>query len=173
MTAVDKIIRTELCLKHHEENQCCGSIVDHGGYRRLAELDAISCFHKVACLNDIVSAFLLAMCNESPYKNDNFDWFFRRYSRFIYVDRVVVLSGSRGQRLGSFLYEDLFSHARSNAIPLVACEYNVVPRTNRRGCFMTSSALRRRGLSGWQTVPSKSHCRLRRPNRFEVRRNSQ
>jgi uncharacterized protein len=95
--------------------------------RRLAELNAISCYHKVACLGGIVSAFLLAMCNGSPYRNDNFEWFSKKYARFIYVDRVVVSSASRGMRLGSLLYEDIFRHARSNAIPLVTCEYNLVP----------------------------------------------
>jgi uncharacterized protein len=94
---------------------------------RLAALDAISCYHKVASLGGVVSAFLLAMCNESPYKNDNFEWFSKRYARFIYVDRVVVSSTARGRRLGSLLYEDIFRHARANAIPLVTCEYNIVP----------------------------------------------
>jgi uncharacterized protein len=94
---------------------------------RLAELNAISCYHKVASVGGIVAAFLLAMCNGSPYKNDNFEWFSKKYARFIYVDRVVVSSASRGRRLGSLLYEDVFHHARSNAIPLVTCEYNIVP----------------------------------------------
>ena len=94
---------------------------------RLAELDAISCYHTVASLGGIVSAFLLAMCNGSPYKNENFEWFSKKYPRFIYVDRIVVSSASRGQRLGSLLYEDMFRHARSKAIPLVTCEYNIVP----------------------------------------------
>jgi predicted GNAT superfamily acetyltransferase len=94
---------------------------------RLAELDAISCYHQVACLGGIVSAFLLAMCNGSPYENDNFGWFSKKYARFIYVDRIVVSHASRGLGLGSLLYEDLFRHARSHAIPLVTCEYNIVP----------------------------------------------
>lgn len=94
---------------------------------RLVELDAISCYHKVACLGGIVSAFLLAMCNGSSYKNDNFEWFSKKYALFIYVDRIVVSFAARGLRLGSLLYEDLFSHARSSAIPLVTCEYNIVP----------------------------------------------
>jgi len=94
---------------------------------RLAELDAISCYHKVACLDGTVSAFLLAMCNGSAYRNENFAWFSNRYPRFIYVDRVVVSSAARGLRLGSLLYEDIFRHARANAIPLVTCEYNLDP----------------------------------------------
>jgi uncharacterized protein len=93
----------------------------------LAELSAMSCYHKVASLDGIVSAFLLAMCHNSPYTNDNFEWFSKKHARFIYVDRVVVSRASRGLRLGSLLYEDIFRHARSNAIPLVTCEYNIVP----------------------------------------------
>lgn len=94
---------------------------------RLAELDAISCYHKVVCLDGTVSAFLLAMCNGCAYRNENFAWFSDRYRRFIYVDRVVVSSAARGLRLGSLLYEDIFRHARANAIPLVTCEYNLDP----------------------------------------------
>jgi predicted GNAT superfamily acetyltransferase len=94
---------------------------------RLTELNTMSCYHKVASLGGIVSAFLLAMRHDSPYKNDNFEWFSRKYARFIYVDRVVVSRASRGRRLGSLLYEDVFHHARSNEIPLVTCEYNIVP----------------------------------------------
>lgn len=94
---------------------------------RLTELDAISCFHKVACLDGAVSAFLLAMCSDAPYKNENFEWFSNRYPRFIYVDRIVVSADARGRRLGSLLYDDLFAHARLNGFPLITCEYNLVP----------------------------------------------
>jgi predicted GNAT superfamily acetyltransferase len=94
---------------------------------RLTELVTVSCYHKVASLGGTVSAFLLAMCHNSLYVNDNFEWFSKRYARFIYVDRVVVSRASRGLRLGSLLYEDIFLHARSNNIPLVTCEYNIVP----------------------------------------------
>jgi uncharacterized protein len=112
---------------------------------RLAELNAISCYHKVACLGGIVSGFLLAMCNGSPYENDNFEWFSKKYARFIYVDRVVVSSTSRGLRLGSLLYEDLFSHARSNAIPLVTCEYNLVPPNEPSRMFHDKFGFKEKG----------------------------
>ena len=112
---------------------------------RLAELNAISCYHKVACLGSVISAFLLAMCNESPYKNDNFEWFSKKYSRFIYVDRVVVSSASRGLRLGSLLYEDVFRYARSSDIPLVTCEYNIVPPNEPSRLFHEKFGFREQG----------------------------
>jgi predicted GNAT superfamily acetyltransferase len=112
---------------------------------RLVELSGLSCYHKVACLDGVVSAFLLAMCNGAAYKNDNFEWFSNRYSRFIYVDRIVVSSASRGLRLGSSLYEDLFRHARSNAIPLVTCEYNLVPANEPSKLFHDKFGFKEQG----------------------------
>jgi predicted GNAT superfamily acetyltransferase len=112
---------------------------------RLAELNAISCFHKVASAGGVVSAFLLAMSNESPYRNDNFEWFFKRYSRFIYIDRVVVSVASRGMRLGSLLYEDLFRHARADAIPLLTCEYSLVPANEPSRLFHDKFGFKEQG----------------------------
>lgn len=94
---------------------------------RLATLSNLSCFFKVACVEGGVSAFLLAICSGAPYENDNFSWFTRKFTRFVYVDRVVVSSAFRGLGLGSLLYEDLFLYARDHAIPLVTCEYNIFP----------------------------------------------
>ena len=115
---------------------------------RLTELSAISCYHKVADLGGTVSAFLLAMCHDSPYVNDNFEWFSKKYARFIYIDRVVVSPASRGLRLGSFLYEDIFRHARSNEIPLIACEYNIVPPNEPSRLFHEKFGFKEQG-SQW------------------------
>jgi predicted GNAT superfamily acetyltransferase len=94
---------------------------------RLAALDGFSCYHKVACVSGSVAAFLLAMRHGAPYPNENFAWFARRYTRFIYVDRIVVSPAFKGLRIGSLLYEDLFRYARKIAVPVVTCEYNIVP----------------------------------------------
>jgi predicted GNAT superfamily acetyltransferase len=94
---------------------------------RLAVLDGLSCYHRVACADGKVAGFLLAMCSGTPYENENFEWFARRYSQFIYVDRIVVSSAFKGLRVGSSLYDDLFRHARDAGIGLVTCEYNIVP----------------------------------------------
>jgi predicted GNAT superfamily acetyltransferase len=94
---------------------------------RVAALGELSCYFKVASVDSRVCAFLLAICSGAQYANENFSWFARKYPRFIYVDRVVVSPAFRGLRLGSLLYEDLFRYARERSIPLVTCEYNVVP----------------------------------------------
>ncbi len=94
---------------------------------RLTLLNGLSCYHRVACKDGRVAGFLLAMRNGALYLNDNFAWFSARYTKFVYVDRIVVSSEARGLRLGTLLYEDLFAWARSKGIGIVACEYNLVP----------------------------------------------
>jgi len=94
---------------------------------RLRELDAMSAYHKVICVDGRVAAFLLAMRRGAAYVNDNFAWFDSRYPDFLYVDRIVVSAGQRGRGLGRLLYEDLFDCARAQGIGLLACEYNISP----------------------------------------------
>jgi predicted GNAT superfamily acetyltransferase len=115
---------------------------------RLTELNDLCCYHKVASIREIPCAFLLAMRDGSPYRNDNFEWFAQRYARFIYIDRVVVSAESRGRRLASLLYEDLFAHARANAVPLIACEYNVIPPNEPSRLFHQKFGFAERG-SQW------------------------
>ena len=37
-----------------------------------------------------VDAFVLALDQDANYSSPNFQWFRARYSRFVYVDRIVV-----------------------------------------------------------------------------------
>jgi predicted GNAT superfamily acetyltransferase len=121
---------------------------------RLMELHALSCYHKVVVLNGRVSAFLLAMLSGAPYVNANFEWFAGNYASFIYVDRVVVSAAARGHRLGSLLYEDIFRHARAKAIPLVTCEYNIVPPNEPSRRFHDKFGFTERGTQ-WVVAGTK------------------
>jgi hypothetical protein len=112
---------------------------------RLEELNGLSCYHRVACKDDQVAAFLLAMQDGAAYENDNFGWFSSRYKRFVYVDRIVVSSTARGLRLGTLLYEDLFAWARRLGIPVAACEYNIVPPNEPSRLFHTKFGFKEQG----------------------------
>ena len=57
---------------------------------RVTQLDRWSDYHKVAVVDDEVVGFLLVMGETSDYDGDNFRWFVERYSRFLYVDRIVI-----------------------------------------------------------------------------------
>jgi predicted GNAT superfamily acetyltransferase len=99
----------------------------HMDLERLAALHELSWNHKVACVDGVVAAFLLAMRSGTPYENDNFRWFSSRYPHFVYIDRIVVSRQHRGAKLATLLYEDLFNCARQAGFRLVTCEYNVLP----------------------------------------------
>jgi len=93
----------------------------------LRELARMASYHKVAVAAGRVAAFLLAMRESAPYVNDNFDWFSARFSRFLYVDRIVVAPEFARCRIGGRLYDDLFRFARSQGVAMVACEYTIEP----------------------------------------------
>jgi predicted GNAT superfamily acetyltransferase len=94
---------------------------------RLDYLHARSAFHRVACVDGEVAAFLLAFRDGAEYPNPNFDWFAARYPCFLYVDRIVVDAAVNGRGLGSAMYRDLFAHARKIGAAVVTCEFNIVP----------------------------------------------
>jgi len=118
------------------------SPMDHD---RLSVLARLSCYHRVACIEEQVCAFLLAMRRGTAYENANFNWFTRTFDDFIYVDRIVVSAASRGLRLGSLLYEDLFQYARDNAVPFVTCEYNLSPPNEPSRLFHDKFGFKQQG----------------------------
>jgi len=94
---------------------------------RLRELDQLASYHKVVVVEGKIAAFLLAMAENSSYKNENYEWFSFRYNKFLYVDRIVVGARFAGLGIGSKLYRDIFQYARSRNTPAITCEYNLVP----------------------------------------------
>ncbi len=94
---------------------------------RLQALAALATYHRVAVMDGVVVAFLLAMRAGAAYANDNFGWFASRLPDFVYVDRIVVDAGFAGRGIGGAMYRDLFAWARARGIPRVTCEYNVEP----------------------------------------------
>jgi predicted GNAT superfamily acetyltransferase len=122
---------------------------------RLAMLNGLACYHKVARVDGDIAAFILAMREGARYENDNFEWFALRYPRFVYIDRVVVSTGFKGLRIGSRLYEDLFSYARVSATPVVTCEYNIVPPNDASKAFHEKFGFQEQGR---QWVAGGSKC---------------
>ncbi len=94
---------------------------------RLAHLHSHAAYHKVVLEEGRVAAFLLAFASGAPYDSLNYQWFESRMTSFIYIDRVVVSSDSRGRGLASRLYQDLFDHARVCGVGQVVCEFDVEP----------------------------------------------
>lgn len=76
---------------------------------------------------DNAAGFLIAFDQDSAYENANFDWFGQRFSRFVYIDRIVVSASHRGQGLARRLYGDLFAWAQAAGHDRITCEVNIDP----------------------------------------------
>ena len=94
---------------------------------RLAKLDHLADYHKLALIDGQIAGFLMGMCYGTPYINANFQWFSDRLKDFVYIDRVVVDAAFAGHGVGSALYQDLANFARRIDITSLVCEINVEP----------------------------------------------
>ena len=94
---------------------------------RITQLDLWSDYHKVAVVDDEVVGFLLVMSEASDYDGENFRWFVERYSRFLYIDRIVIDGSAARRGVGSALYGDLIQFAATQSWSTLCCEINVLP----------------------------------------------
>jgi hypothetical protein len=74
-----------------------------------------------------VDAFMLALDQDATYDSPNFNWFRGRYSRFVYVDRVVVAPAARGRGHARRLYDALIRAASEAGHERIVCEVNISP----------------------------------------------
>ena len=92
-----------------------------------------------------VGAFLIALDQTAKYESPNYLWFQQRYSRFVYIDRVLVAPSIRGGGYARRLYRDLFDHARWANHQVVVCEVNIDPPNPASDAFHASMEFREVG----------------------------
>ena len=112
---------------------------------RLELLDSPASFYRVAIDEDIVVEFVLAFGSDTQHDSVNFRWFAARYSRFLYVDRVVVSSLCQGGGVGRLLYQDVFAFARRQDYEQVTCEIDADPPNPRSERFHAAFGFREVG----------------------------
>jgi len=76
---------------------------------------------------EIALGFSILFVAGAKYESENYRWFSGRSSDFLYVDRIVVADGFRGQGLGQVLYDAIFGAARREVLAEVLCEVNLEP----------------------------------------------
>jgi predicted GNAT superfamily acetyltransferase len=95
--------------------------------QRLEQLHRESACHRVFEVDGHIAAFLLAFREGCAYDSPNYRWFAGRYTKFLYVDRVVVSLAHQGRGIGQRLYTDLFTFARNSDAGMVSCEFDIDP----------------------------------------------
>ena len=114
---------------------------------RIIQLSSWSTYHKVAINEDQVVGFLLVMSNASAYDGANFRWFVDRYSRFLYVDRIVIDPVFAGMGFGTALYGDLIEFAKGQGHASLCCEINISPPNPSSHAFHARFGFREVGHS--------------------------
>lgn len=72
-------------------------------------------------------ALLIAFHQDADYDSPNFLWFRSRYTRFVYVDRIVTSPEARGRGLARTLYGRLMQRAIAANHERIVCEVNADP----------------------------------------------
>jgi uncharacterized protein len=85
-----------------------------------------------------VDAFCIALDQQASYDSPNFAWFRQRFTRFVYVDRVIVAADRRGRGIARALYNDLAQAARMADHTVLCCEVNVSPPNPASDRFHTA-----------------------------------
>lgn len=111
-------------LRLNEESVHFLSPLDAESLLRLASMAEI---YWVAEEGGKLVAFMLAFREGKDYASPNYQWFARKYPRFIYVDRVVVCSTQRAKGIGKALYDAALAHARKTGVNYFVCEYDLEP----------------------------------------------
>jgi predicted GNAT superfamily acetyltransferase len=81
----------------------------------------------VGLIHDGSDGFLIAMNEQSPYPNPNFNWFKERYERFVYIDRIIIHPSQRQFGHARRLYEELFEKAIATNRRWVTAEITQTP----------------------------------------------
>lgn len=111
-------------LKLNEEQEHFLSPMDEN---LLVKLHGQSALALVVEENRTVVAFVLVMREGQNYDSENYRWFSQRYSKFLYVDRIVVGAQCHHCGHGKMLYNEVFSYAGSAGVPVVTAEVNRQP----------------------------------------------
>jgi predicted GNAT superfamily acetyltransferase len=74
-----------------------------------------------------MDGFCIALDHDAKYQNPNFEWFCRKYRRFVYIDRVVVAAHARGQGIARQMYSDLKLASKNADHSVIGSEIKVGP----------------------------------------------
>lgn len=91
-------------------------------------LEMADYFRVIKVKNDI-AGFLIALTPGKDYHSPNYKWFEKKYSQFMYVDRIVIDPSFQNKGLGLAFYDDLKIFCQGYA-PIITCEVNLKPKND-------------------------------------------
>ena len=83
------------------------------------------CFYR-RCLEQ-GKAFATAMDDKAQHDGENFNWFERKYSSFVYVERIAIDESLQRRGLAKAIYEDIEDQTRKAGREYLCAEVNLYP----------------------------------------------
>lgn len=108
-------------------NAACAPAVSELSRDDLRKVTGWACRTLVAEADGRALGFIVLMRPGAPYPSDNYGWFERQFERHLYIDRVAVADGARGQGVGRALYEAADAVAGELRLERLTCEVNEDP----------------------------------------------
>ena len=84
-------------------------------------------YFKIAKYKGEPAGFLLCLPEKKDYDSPNYQWVSKRFSNFIYIDRISVLPKFQNEKIGSALYTDLIYFSALEGYDSILCEVNIMP----------------------------------------------
>ena len=86
-------------------------------------------YFRVIKVKTNIAGFLIALALGKNYHSPNYKWFEKKYSQFMYVDRIVIDPSFQNKGLGLAFYDDLKIFCQGYA-PIITCEVNLKPKND-------------------------------------------
>ena len=86
-------------------------------------------YFRVIKVKTNIAGFLIALAPGKNYHSPNYKWFEKKYSQFMYVDRIVIDPSFQNKGLGLAFYDDLKIFCQGYA-PIITCEVNLKPKND-------------------------------------------
>jgi len=84
---------------------------------------------KIAEIEGNPAAFIIVLSEKAKdYQLKCYNWFSDRYSKFIYIDCIVIDKKYRHMGIGTLLYQMVFNHAKEIGTVIIAAGITTIPR---------------------------------------------
>ena len=107
-------------------NQKSLSAVSNSNLKKMNSFLNISSYFKIIQVDDISVGFLIGLIQDVDYESENYIWINKRYSSFIYIDRIIIDTKHRNKGLGACFYDHL-SKTFHGKVENILCEVNIKP----------------------------------------------
>ncbi len=74
-----------------------------------------------------VVGFAILLVEGADYGSTNYGWFQERYERFLYVDRIAIGEGARGEGIGQRIYRSAVERGVAEGRGVLCAEVNTKP----------------------------------------------